>query len=257
MSKRIAGFAVGAALGISMHLAQAMSFEYLMDQNGREHLVLSGPIVSGDAAQFKRMVSADPARFLRNTLILDSPGGEVREAMEMAKLFRRLLVTVNVFPPAHCASACFLLYVGAPARYATGVPMAALGVHRPSYSKSGVSMQSPDQADRAHSTAFNSMSKWLQEQLVPQDLIDLLLARPSTDIYWLTVDDVNRLGSRAPWYEEWVLARCPDIVSAERFMYTTNSSPAAEDRYRKASDCEAKEVIPFQEKEILRLGTGK
>lgn len=257
MSKRIARFGLGMALAMTTLLAHAMSYDYRTDQDGQEHLVLSGPIVSGDAYRFKRIVMTDPARFIRNTLILDSPGGDVREAMEMAKMIRRLLVTVNVFPPAQCASACFLLYVGAPIRFSTGVPQATLGVHRPSYSKSSVSRQSPDQADREHSIAFNTMTKWLQEQLVPQDIIDMLLARPSTDIYWLTIEDVDRLGSRAPWYEEWVLSRCPDIVSAERFVIATKSSAAAKDRLRKSSLCEANQVIPFQEQEILRLRTGK
>lgn len=51
--------------------------------------------------------------------------------------------------------------------------------------------------------------------MIPQQMMDKMFSLPSSSAYWLTQQDVDGLGNRAPWYEEWTLARCPDLVAAE------------------------------------------
>ncbi|MBS0571389.1 MAG: hypothetical protein JSS28_12320, partial [Proteobacteria bacterium] len=84
-------------LSMLMSLTHAMTFEYRNVESGTEKLFLTGPIIEGDTERFERFISVDPERFiLANPLRLDSPGGDVQEAMKMAILFRRLLVSVSV-----------------------------------------------------------------------------------------------------------------------------------------------------------------
>jgi len=38
----------------------------------------------------------------------------------------------------------------------------------------------------------------LENELIPRRLIDIMMSRPSNDIYWLTADDLLELGDYAP-----------------------------------------------------------
>jgi hypothetical protein len=74
----------------------------------RDHLTLhaSGPIEKGDAAQFAALPKFD-------TLELDSPGGLVGEALEMAgNMGARGGIRTMVKPGSSCASACVMALFG-------------------------------------------------------------------------------------------------------------------------------------------------
>jgi len=253
-------------LAFSAAPAQSMTFEYRIwsgdtpDAERKMTLVVSGPIEPGDAARFRKFIANDPQAFLKFSggVVLDSPGGSVQDALELAQLFRELLVTVAVFSPARCASSCFLLYVGAPTRWANGFPASpALAIHRPYFSQSTAEKMSPSQADQAHSQLFEKTRTWLQNQLVPQELIDKLISLPSSEAYWLTQNDINQLGSRAPWYEEWILARCPDLVRAYDYLNASWDTPRENEaklRYDRSAFCESEQKIPFIKQSLRELG---
>jgi hypothetical protein len=50
--------------------------------------------------------------------------------------------------------------------------------------------------------------EYLLRELVPQSLVEKMLQRSSTEIYWLTQDDTLELSGRAPWFDEMMIARC-------------------------------------------------
>ena len=256
---RVRFWAFGCVLLLLSTVAGAMEFEYreqTASSGARaQRLWLTGEIVPGDTARLKHFLARTYYAFLSSAsyVNLDTPGGNVAEAMEMATLFRQLLVKVRVQPPARCVSACFLLYVAAPNRTASGEPNHAIGIHRPYFSSAQTSQMSPADAEAAHSAAFFRMRKWLQDNIVPQDLIDKLIARPSTDVYWLSANDIERLGSRAPWYEEWVLAKCPDILESERSFTIGKPTEAARSRLRVASSCEQNGEYKFQQEALNQL----
>ena len=83
-------------------MVHAMTFTW------RDHLTLhaSGPIEKGDAAQFAALPKFD-------TLELDSPGGLVGEALEMAaNMDARGGIRTMVKPGSSCASACAMALFG-------------------------------------------------------------------------------------------------------------------------------------------------
>jgi hypothetical protein len=133
-----------------------------------------------------------------------------------------------------CASACFFLYVGAAKRM--GWLGRALAIHRPFFPADVTRSLSPAHAEAAHNAAFTKAKHWLQDQLVPQTLIDRLFSLPSTQAYWLNSQDVEQLGMRAPWYEEWLLARCPDFIRAEQRFFATAAGTRAHDEASHAMD---------------------
>jgi len=131
-------------------------------------LLASGEIRSGDAKRLRQFIATSiGVNLTPGSVVLDSPGGDVDEAIRLAQVLRELLSAVSVYPPAVCASACFFLYVGAASHSAAP---GQLAIQRPYFSPSATRQMSAAQADAAHSAAFAKAKRWLQDQLVSQVL---------------------------------------------------------------------------------------
>ena len=220
---------LGAMIGCSHASAVTLSITHglpgqVVKKDTQAVVLLAGDIESGDAARFEDFLfdhSGENGEITgRVTVLLNSPGGDVEEAMKLAAVLRELMATVVVFQPHRCASACFLLYVDAPIRFADP---AALAVHRPFLPRDRVQKLNAAEAAKLHNSIYETTRKWLQDRFVPQTLIDKMLSASSADAYWLTASDVASLGRRAPWYEEWLLARCPDVDRVEEAYLRTKS----------------------------------
>lgn len=241
--------------------APALDFAYrhdvALDSGGGEILLISGEIRSGDADRFRRFVLSDPDRYAAHTIILDSPGGNVQEAIALAALFEELKVYVAVYPPYHCLSACFLLYVAAAVHIASspGDPV-PIGVHRPYLTHDVLSRLSIDEARKQQVVIADRYRKWLQDHLVPQSIIDNALTRPSTDVYWLTLDDAKTIGRYAPGVDELLLQRCPALMQAERRLFAKNATDfernAAREDSRKHLRCATNVLFDAQAATLVR-----
>lgn len=103
-------------------LAQPMGFT--LSPGGR--LDATGSIVPGTAARFAAEIEAR-GEYVR-TVALDSPGGALDDAMEIAKLIREKGFATEVADGALCASSCPLVFAGGVSRQAGA--KAAVGVHQ-------------------------------------------------------------------------------------------------------------------------------
>lgn len=186
----------------------------------KTRLVMSGPIVAGDAERFRAFVVAHPPARDMGAILLDSPGGSIAEAIRLAEIMKEMLASVIVFPPAKCVSACFFLYVGAASRDAVTGAGGGIAIHRPYVAPAKQREIGAAESAATANAGYAVARRWLQEQLVPQELVDKMFSYPSHAAYWLTSEDLERLGTEAPWFEEWVLARCPGIVQADRRLNT-------------------------------------
>ena len=94
-------------------------------------LVLSGEIIPGDADRLLTKILDDENRFLeQNKILLASDGGDVAEALKIAKLIKSLYTRVVVIPlTGRCVSACFFIYAAATQREADGDRL--VGINRP------------------------------------------------------------------------------------------------------------------------------
>jgi ATP-dependent protease ClpP protease subunit len=191
--------------------ASGLEISYLakppfVGSNASEQIFLQGEIVPGDYGRFVEFIRQDPDRFLRQTHItIDSPGGDVVEALRLAKLIRLTYLSVRVNFDAGCVSACFFIYVSAVDRLS--VPN-SVGIHRPYIDPDRVRDLPPAEAQEAQDQALQTARKFLQDTFVPSSLIDTLFQRASTQVYWLTPEDLSSIGFQAPWYEEYLIARC-------------------------------------------------
>lgn len=206
-------------------------------------LTLSGEITPGDAekiaAHFLAVKPFSPATrtyYFPNALYLNSPGGDVVEALRIADLVRSLGLTVVVVPDGKgvCASSCFLIYVAAVHREASGIDeirvkgakgnLGPLGIHRP-YLR-GVA-NDPSGA-RKQEEVMLSMRAHLAKSGVGQALIDKMMSHASNDVYWLNSEEVRSLGSYSPGVEEQLIEKCAynakQLAKLSRREYLESSS---------------------------------
>ena len=209
------------------------------DADERDHcdILLRGPIEKGDA---KRLLSI-MRRPLANAqyvqkLVLDSPGGDIEEAIALSRVVRTALLGTSTFGIPRggrnwfhgtCLSACFLVWIGGVKR-SEDQDRPSIGLHRPRLS--GPSYEdSPQAIADSHRQADEAVRSYLLGEHVPAKDIEAMMNRASTDIYWLEYRSWLRTEDEeipylAPWYEEMMIARCHYDPVAEKAAYSVLDS---------------------------------
>lgn len=244
------GFALFLAATVSAQAAEFLCMRYLDDHsaatiaaieqavgakpspNACTAVLLTGSIVPGDARRLKEVFVGSEG-FLE-ILYLDSPGGDLREAMAIGRFVRRALLTTvapleyqpgNRFYPrlgftdscqaldCVCASACFVLWAAGANRSGH-----VLSVHRPRFEPQYFSGLDLAAAQLEYGLALKSMEHYFQEMGIPDSYYDRMVNTPSTDLSILTNKDAEKLSvdRYPPAIDEWLTAKCGAPSSAER-----------------------------------------
>jgi hypothetical protein len=168
--------------------------------------LLQGEIRPGDYNRLLDFIATDFYGYFGKTLILASPGGDVREAMKIGALVKSSYQTVFVDSKiGECASACFFIYVASHERDAT---WPSIAIHRPYFAKSYSAGLSIKEWEVKQSALIRQVREYLRAQDVPGYLVEKMFSLSSSEAYWLTETDVNNLGPRALWYDQLLVDRC-------------------------------------------------
>jgi hypothetical protein len=144
---------------------------------------------------------------------LDSPGGDVIEALRISEIIKHYYISTIVPKNKNCISACFFLYLAGANRTAAGtlegkryadIAIGYVGLHRP-YLSTPVNT---DKSKKEQSSIMKSVRKYLENELVSNRLIDIMMSRPSNDIYWMTEEDIEEIGNYSPAQEELYITKC-------------------------------------------------
>ena len=155
-------------------------------------VVMSGEIQRGDYERLQSFIRKDFDRFRSSVLVLTSPGGDLFEAIKIGNIVKASYSHVSVYESVGvCASACFLIYVASVSRGAT---LPSIGIHRPYFDPHYFSKLSIAQAEVRHKELTRKIREYLEEREVPQYLIEKMFSLSSDEVYWLTYDDLDRIG---------------------------------------------------------------
>src|SRR5438552_8077942 len=137
-----------------------------------------GEIDFGAAEELRRALALAPSA---KVLHLNSPGGEIQEAREMAQIVheRGIITTVDKL----CMSACPLVFLAGKQRYVA--PGAEIGFHRfESPGMSTAEMDTLNQVDR----------NYMQKAGIPREFIDKAFATPISSIWIPTHAELQTAG---------------------------------------------------------------
>jgi hypothetical protein len=170
-------------------------------------------------ADGRRMLSVIP-----HSVLLNSPGGDLDEAMRIGRLVRKLLLDTEAALESpttgtmelplgdttrckrarcYCASACFFIWAGGIDRYGW-----ELFVHQPYFDPSVFGNLPPAEAIERHHQMIASARQYLRDMDVTDDVINLMVATPPHTAKKLDWQMANALNGYIPSMRDWVSARC-------------------------------------------------
>ncbi len=183
-------------------------------------IFIDGIIEDGDFEKFIQAVAS--AGFSKGNVFINSPGGNVRAAVDIGLMIRELRfsteVPVNIpernpicpkeIAPEECicASACSLIFIGGVDRRGTYI-----AVHRSFIEHSALKDLSLDDAQQAGQALETTVGLYLKQMGAPATLSELMLSVSSSDIKLLPIEYVQSYLQRPPEVDEWMIAKCGDI----------------------------------------------
>ena len=174
-------------------------------------LTIKGEITKGDSEKLLKQVMTH--RFI-SEVVLDSPGGSVSEALQMASTISGLRITTRVASEKLCASSCFFLFLAGEPRQASGMTtingifFGRVGLHRPYLTKEFFNNNENLNSTKTQEELMVAVKKYLEKQMVPNYLIETMMSRSSSEIYLLSDKDLQSLGEVYPPREELFTAKC-------------------------------------------------
>ena len=169
--------------------------ERLRDESHCITLAFIGEIRTGDLQRLEARIRAIEAPLSGTTkmrvgkLHLNSPGGNIHEAMKIGRMVRGRQIGTVVTSDSSCASACVLLL--------------AAGVHRFSFGKVLIhSFYSPamlgsgdyDKTSKMLDKVANEVEAYLKEMRIPRNLLDAMLQVPHTTVHDLSDQELFAFG---------------------------------------------------------------
>jgi len=149
---------------------------------------LEGAISPGDADRVAQQLSnADPAV---ETLVLQSPGGSVADALALGRVLRSQAIATRVLRGEFCFSACPYLFAGGTTR--TADETAAIGVHQHYFGKSTIlpAFVAVEDIQRGQGDVMIYLNEMGIDPLVMQHA----LRTPADEIYVLLPEELRTYG---------------------------------------------------------------
>jgi len=144
-------------------------------------VALQGTITSSAASAFDDVIrKASDLGCINPGLLLESPGGELYEGLELATKVRK--AGFRTIVRSACASACAMIFLGGAERMLMG-PGARIGLHQPSYGRAALST--------CDTTTYTSAAREMADHVkssVPahaEQIIDLIRQTPCYKIEWV------------------------------------------------------------------------
>lgn len=166
-------------------------------------LEISGTIERGDKDQLSAWLQNSYAlgKPTPTAIVLNSPGGNLAEAISMAELIEKFMLITAVPSDRECHSACVFLFIAGAERQHYG----NLGIHRPYFRQQYFAGLPFEDAQLKYRELLNSASKWLEERHISPGIIEKMMQTPSNDIHFLQKEEIARHSITA---DEWLNAKC-------------------------------------------------
>ncbi|MBV2360411.1 hypothetical protein KUH32_11540 [Thalassococcus sp. CAU 1522] len=149
---------------------------------------LEGAIADGDAARLADLIAQSDPRI--ETLILQSPGGSVRDALSLGRFLREAGIGTRLLAGEFCYSACPYLFAGGTNR--TVEDGAQLGVHQHAFGENTLlpAFLAVEDIQRGQ----GDVMVYLDAMGIDPMVMSHALSTPADEIYVLLPDEIDRYG---------------------------------------------------------------
>jgi hypothetical protein len=171
-----------AVLCATIGMASAASITSVISGEGKTVISVEGKIEAGDYQRFVSMTLGAVGKRGVEAVRLNSPGGDLAEAIGMAAAVKAAKTTTVVVNGATCASACFVVFSGGDAKAAGRG--AKIGVH-------GASRDGRETDDAKTQTV--NMARIVNDLGVPHGIVGKMVLTPPDQTVWLTPDDLRSM----------------------------------------------------------------
>lgn len=216
----------------------------LEDKKGMQCTIsMTGEIKKGDASRLTRVLTSDPIRRGEDRfLLLESPGGDIEEAIRIGEVVKSAMLITTLVRIAdyeneengvrrRCVSACFLVFLAGAERKAL---WGELGVHRPYFDANIYKSKSPLEIAKAQEKIEEEVRRYSKSHGVTDLLLERMMAHSSRQVYWLTDREKNALEGEQSWYQEIMIASCNWDPKRERKLISSWANGASKDVEDKA-----------------------
>jgi hypothetical protein len=157
------------------------------------------------------------------TVELNSPGGDVVEAIGIGRVIYRHVAMTLVRPSQECVSACvFILMAGA-----VHTPIgAAIGVHKPMLV--AWRNMSYAEAQAKYDGLMRYLRDYFRELGVSDDAYDIMMRTSSNDMHYFTWWEMDRLGLRGEgpgWRARFAERQAASAVQEARLNWSADATP--------------------------------
>jgi ATP-dependent protease ClpP protease subunit len=144
-----------------------------LSRDGRA-LVLSGELGVGSSSKVEAQLEQAPDV---TTVVLESPGGRMAEAVAIGRLIRER--KLNTYVETHCESACTLIFLAGAER--AGTPDAQIGFHRASF---------PGMDPKLDAAMTRKMLEKYREMGLPETFLDRIRYTSASDMWYPARDEL-------------------------------------------------------------------
>jgi hypothetical protein len=187
--------ALGACVLASLWSAEALPGVGVIDEPGgaclnpkRACLSIYGYISSADAETVRHFFANGDRGPGQVEVYLNSPGGEVKAAIQIGHALRNARAVVHVFPEAQCGSSCVFLLAGATYRTVEG----AVAIHRPTVLDANLNPVA--EADLEYGSLVRDIQDYFRFTSTPERLLEAMMAAPPEDPKYLTARELAEFG---------------------------------------------------------------
>lgn len=197
-------------LGVLLLLSSLQSTQGAEINISGHRIHIEGEIRKGDAQRFSKFAEfAIENREIPITIVhLNSPGGDLQEALKVGRIIRKLEFLTAVPLSASCMSSCVFILAAGVDKIREG----RVGIHRPYFT------ELPKGDVDAHVKAMAAITEdYLREMNIPKSLAEAMFSIPPMEIKLLTNEEIAayRLDGKDIAYKER-----EDLKMAERLGIT-------------------------------------
>jgi hypothetical protein len=206
-----AAIAAGLAL-VSTVPATALTITRGAWTDSSTALFLDGDFEQGDAAAVRKAIRESRGALV--VAVLNSPGGNLAEALRVGRLLKDAGASTFVPSWATCASACFYAYAGGKTRYVG--EGARIGVHQFSYTEAALEDANTTVRDAQELTA--EINLYLMSTGVSPMVGTLAGTVPPNEMLFFDYEDLQVLGIVTSYSEDsgaWASARAASLSGGE------------------------------------------